>query len=270
MAKKVAALRSAPRKLFTAVNIPGAAAVKSPDSTDMSHMDLAGAVFNACVLRNINFTGADLTSAVFIDCVVDYCVFDGAAMQRVSIRNTAPSTLSRSFYECSFDGADMRNALLSEAEFRRASFKRARLKGADFGVENIRERFNEAKFGGATGVPRVAVAACPALPIGAFEGWKRCADGRIVKLLIPADAKRSAGLSNKCRASHVMTLDITSKIGNKCKNARSLLDSGGQDCAYRVGYITEAHAFDDDRWETCAPGIHFFLTRYEAHKFSMR
>src|SRR4051812_20850243 len=36
---------------------------------------------------------------------------------------------------------------------------------------------------------------------GQFIGWKKCEDSAIVKLRIPADAKRSHGSERKCRCS---------------------------------------------------------------------
>ncbi len=270
MATKVRMLRNPGKKVFMDNQRLGMWKTEGALS-DLTHMDLSGAVFSNCALKNINFSNADLTNASFLGCVIEYCVFDGADMRGVTIRNTGGGTAgSPVCYECSFAGADLRKASLGAAAIRRASFKGAKLKGADFGTDSIRSRFNESRFGGATGIPKRVVDACPVLPAGEFEAWKRCADGRIAKLLVPADARCSSGLSNKCRASHVLTLDITSRLGNKCKNARSLLDMGGQDCAYRVGYVTEAHAFSADRWETCAPGIHFFLTRREACNFRMQ
>ena len=43
---------------------------------------------------------------------------------------------------------------------------------------------------------------------GAFVGWKKCKNNVIVKLSIPADAKRSHGTERKCRASHVEVLEV--------------------------------------------------------------
>lgn len=269
MATKVRALRSPEKKVFVGDRRPG---MWRPAGTlsDMAYMDLNGAVFSNCVMRHINFAYADLSNASFLGCVMEYCVFDNANMQGVTIRSTESAAGPAVCYECSFADANLCKAMLADAVMHRAVFTGAKLRGADVGTDSIRSRFNESRFGGATGIPKRVVAACPVLPAGEFTAWKRCADGRIAKLKVPADAQRSSGLSNKCRASHVMTLDITSRLGRKCCNARSLLDVGGQDCAYRVGYVTEAHAFSTDRWETCAPGIHFFLTRKEACNFRMQ
>ena len=36
---------------------------------------------------------------------------------------------------------------------------------------------------------------------------------------------------------------------------------------YRIGETVEVPNFDDDRWNECAPGIHFFITRQEAVEY---
>lgn len=37
--------------------------------------------------------------------------------------------------------------------------------------------------------------------------------------------------------------------------------------AYRVGETVRPDRFDDDRWNECAPGVHFFITRAEAETY---
>ena len=36
---------------------------------------------------------------------------------------------------------------------------------------------------------------------------------------------------------------------------------------YHIGETVEVPDFDDNRWNECAPGIHFFITREEALKY---
>ena len=35
-------------------------------------------------------------------------------------------------------------------------------------------------------------------------------------------------------------------------------------CIYRKGETILPDSFDDNRWETCSNGIHFFITRLES------
>jgi hypothetical protein len=97
---------------------------------------------------------------------------------------------------------------------------------------------------------------------GAFVGWKKCRAGVIVKLQITESAKRSHAAERKCRASEVLVLEV---IG-----AEEGLSSHDGTVVYRKGEtVTPKDAFCDNRWEVCASGIHFFLTRKEAEEFKL-
>lgn len=97
---------------------------------------------------------------------------------------------------------------------------------------------------------------------GAFIGWKKCKDNAIVKLLIPEDAKRSSAYGRKCRCSKAIVLEITGKNGKPLKKAKSQYDN---EFEYRVGETVQpTKPFDEDRWNECASGIHFFITKQEA------
>jgi len=101
---------------------------------------------------------------------------------------------------------------------------------------------------------------------GAFVGWKKCRDGLIVKLLIPADAKRSNATGRKCRASKAEVLEIIdiNDDENKPGEAVSQWDIG---FVYRLGETIEPSGFNEDRWNECSEGIHFFITRTEAEEY---
>jgi hypothetical protein len=94
---------------------------------------------------------------------------------------------------------------------------------------------------------------------GSFVGWKKCRNNVIVKLLIPEDAKRSSATSRKCRASKAVVLEV---IG-----AEKALSRYDGTFVYEVGKEVVANGFDDDRWNECSNGIHFFMTRAEAENY---
>ena len=145
--------------------------------------------------------------------------------------------------------ADVRTAL-AEAVGRGADLRGADLYGADLrGAENI---------------PTTAAAqTIVATPEGSIIGWKK-AQGRIVKLKIPAKAKRSNATGRKCRASEARVLAIYNPDGTEASEAFSSHDP---ECRYVVGEKVYPDSFDDDRWNECAPGIHFFITREEAEAY---
>lgn len=104
------------------------------------------------------------------------------------------------------------------------------------------------------------VMACPEK--GPFIGYKKCMDGRIVTLFIPEDAKRSSSTTNKCRCNKCVVLgveDYSHDINNpiQIRSAESMY----HDFTYTVGEIIEVKDFDEDRWNECSPGIHFFMNK---------
>ena len=87
--------------------------------------------------------------------------------------------------------------------------------------------------------------------------------GYIVELEVPADAARSSATSRKCRCSHAKVISITNEDGSPA-NVDVVYSSHDGSFSYRVGEIVKPDAFDPNRWNECAPGIHFFITRQEA------
>ena len=83
----------------------------------------------------------------------------------------------------------------------------------------------------------------------------------IVKLLIPAEAKRSNATGRKCRAEFADVLEI---IGGK--KGKSDKDN---EFIYEVGKRMIPSGFDLNRWEECSTGIHFFITREEAEAYEL-
>ena len=153
------------------------------------------------------------------------------------------------------DGWENMRANLSGAELYGANLSGAELYGANlFGAYHL----DEAK---GLFLPTV----CPS--DGEFTAWKKCRDGVVVKLLIPDTALRSSASGRKCRASEAVVLTIYDNSGNEISEARSGHDS---DFIYRVGEtVKPVQEFDTNRWNECAPGIHFFVTREEAERYEL-
>src|SRR5208337_4512296 len=83
--------------------------------------------------------------------------------------------------------------------------------------------------------------------------YKKLQDSIICKLLIPAAAKRSNATGRKCRAEYAIVLG---------GEGVSQYDAS---FVYKVGETVQPREpFDEDRWNECASGIHFFVTRREA------
>ena len=154
--------------------------------------------------------------------------------------------------------ADLRYADLSDASLRCANLSGADLSGADLRDANL--RYADLRGADLRDAKNLAFPiACPEK--GSFIGWKKCRGDLIVELEICADAKRSSATGRKCRCDKAKVLSIVPPDGISAKKAVSEFDA---DFVYRVGEIVIVDDFDDNRWNECAPGIHFFITRQEA------
>jgi uncharacterized protein YjbI with pentapeptide repeats len=140
-------------------------------------------------------------------------------------------------------GADLRGATLRGADLRDADLRDADLRGAY--LRGAKVDYNTQGYH----------LSCP--EEGEFIAWKKCEGNVIVKLLIPADAKRSSATSLKCRASKAKVLEI---VGDNAVAYSTYKRS----FAYKVGEMVEVADFDEDRWNECSSGIHFFMNRAAA------
>ena len=157
-------------------------------------------------------------------------------------------------------GANLSGAILSGANLYGANLSGANLYRADLSGANLYRAYH---LDAARGLFLPTV--CPS--DGEFTAWKKCKDGAVVKLLIPDTALRSSATGRKCRASEAVVLTIYDKGGNEISEARSGHDS---DFIYRVGEtVKPVQKFDTNRWNECAPGIHFFVTREEAERYEL-
>ena len=142
------------------------------------------------------------------------------------------------------------------------------------GWRDMRADLSGADLSGAKNVPFIPYA-CP--DTGAFIGFKKAklyspdetkAQDVIVELEIPADARRSSATGRKCRCDKAKVLSVTTLDGVAVKlDAGTVRSSYATDFVYEVGRIITAPNFCEDRWEECAPGIHFFINRQEAVEY---
>ena len=164
--------------------------------------------------------------------------------------------------------ADLSSANLCGADLCNANLHDADLRGADLHSANL----HSADLCGAKNTDKIAWNAhtafyplqCP--ETGSFIGYKKAA-GKIIMLEICADAKRSSATSRKCRCSKAKVLSITHLDGSD-SGLTEVRSNYSKEFVYRVGEIAEAPDFDENRWNECTTGIHFFITRGEAVKYS--
>ena len=194
--------------------------------------DLRGADLCGANLYGANLYGADLREADL--CEADLCEADlrGANLRGANLY-----------------GANLHGANLYGADLRGANLYGANLRGANLRGAKIEESLKTNFF----------PLACP--ESGAFIGWKRCGE-HIVKLQIAEDAKRSSAYGRKCRCSKADVLAIEAIEGET--DITEIASDRDPNFVYRVGETVEVPDFDEDRWNECSTGIHFFIMRQEA------
>ena len=209
------------------------------------HDCLYGANLYGADLRGANLYGADLRGANLYGAYLR-----GADLRGANLRGA-------NLYGANLYGADLRGANLRGAYLRGANLYGADLRGADLYGANL---------------PELAIAKTSILPDeGDIIGWKKAyvddTTPVIVKLLIPSDAQRSNATGRKCRASKARVLDLQDKQGNSLPPDTTALSEYDTDFTYKTGETVQVENFDTDRWNECAPGIHFFITRIEAVEY---
>ena len=165
--------------------------------------------------------------------------------------NTILKTLLRAMkYGADLYGADLYGANLCGADLCGANLYGVNLCGADlYGADLY----------GAKG----CYLRCPST--GSFIGWKK-ADGYIVKLIIPENALRSSSTGDKCRCNKAYVEEIQN-IDGTVANIKTVHSSRDHSFVYTTGVTVEVPDFDENRWNECAPGIHFFVDRRAAVEY---
>src|SRR5574344_808535 len=151
--------------------------------------------------------------------------------------------------------ADLGCADLGWAKLGGANLRCADLGGADLGGANLRC----ADLGGAKNVPFIPTY----LPDGEFIAWKKLPNGLIAKLKILEDSKRSRSTSDKCRCDKAFVIEFQNKDGS-ISGEKTYTNNKYTECIYEVGKIVYADSWDENRWDECSHGIHFFRDRQSA------
>lgn len=162
-------------------------------------------------------------------------------------------------------GANLRGANLSGASLSGASLYNANLRGASLYNANLySSNLNNANLNNVkTNMYTIGYnLACP--EEGSFIGYKKVGK-YIVKLLIMEDSKRNSATTLKCRCDKAKVLDIEKiDTGEKIESTPSDYDIN---FIYKVGEIVKVDNFDENRWNECSTGIHFFMNKQNAIKY---
>ena len=206
---------------------------------DLRNADLRCADLVGAILSDVNLSGSNLSGAYLSGADLRCDDLSDVNLSDVNLRN---ANLSGAYLVgANLSGANLRNAILSDAD----------LSGAD--LRNINVSESTVFF-----LPQ-----CPSE--GSFVAWKK-AGKIIVKLLVTEDAKRSSATTLKCRCSKAKVLAIENMDGSESE-LKEVESSYDCNFVYRVGETVEVENFDDDRWNECSSGIHFFIARDMAVKY---
>ena len=228
--------------------------------------DLSGADIYGLDLRGANLYGANLIRA---DLRVAYLIKTDLREANLSGADLSGADL----YEAKLSGADISGADLREANLSGANLSGANLSGANLSGADLRGAdLSGANLRLAKNIPSYACRlVCP--EEGSFIGFKKARttapDFReaIVKLLITEDAKRSSATTRKCRCDKAKVISITSLDGKE--NFTTVYSYYDRIFQYTVGQTVIIDDFDEDRWNECSTGVHFFITREEAIDYTI-
>ena len=241
------------------------------ERANLRDADLSGANLRGADLSGANLRGANLRNAHLRDanlCDADLCNANlrDADLSGANLRDADLSGAN-------LRGADLSGANLRDADLRGANLRDANLHSADLCDAYLRDaNLSDANLRDAKNIDKIAWNArtafyplqCP--ETGSFIGHKK-ASGYIVELEICANAKRSSATSRKCRCSKAKVLSITHLDGSD-SGLTEVRSDYSKEFVYCVGETVEVPDFDENRWNECAPGIHFFVTREEAVKYN--
>ena len=220
---------------------------------DLKGANLRGADLWCASLWNANLEGANLSGADLRGANLESANLSGADLKGADL-NDADLTYT-DLKSANLWGADLWCADFSGADLRGADLRYAILEGANLSGADLRD----AKIN--------FYIACPEK--GSFIAFKKAGNNYnnyIVELLIPEDARRCSATSRKCRCDKAKVLSIT-KIDGTSDGVDTVYSIYDETFAYKIGELVEVKDFDDNRWNECSTGIHFFITRQEAVKY---
>lgn len=229
------------------------------DGGHLDHVNVRECTFRGGIFQEVTFEYPGFSSTIFFNTVFrDCCFLIGLGMN------------DGTFIDCGFDNCEFSgNISLFESSIPSCTFIECTFDDELTFYKNLEVSFDECE-----NVPYIPMT-CP--EEDAFFGYKLATfihrvtgetiDG-IVTVYIPRDAKRSSAYGRKCRCNKATVIGIERRNGEK-------LDDGAYDIRsrhdpsfiYHVDDTIIIDDFEEDRWEECAPGFHFFINKEEARRY---
>lgn len=224
--------------------------------TNFSYVDVKNTVlkrssFKNTKINNSSFENVNLNASKFIGCVV----FNNRFVKAELCTSLVEST--------NIFQARVSNSKIINTTFNCSTIDIVKFTNIDF----LKTIFNNSQ------IDSIELIDCKNFPFiptvcpeeGSFIGYKKTNKG-IVKLEIPADARRISGTGRKCRCDKAKVLGIY----DKNRNLLSITETSSyfdNNFIYRVGEMVEEPDYCENRWKTCSSGIHFFINFQEAVEY---
>ena len=230
---------------------------------DLRDADLYSANLCDAILCGINLYGANLFSATLCNADLRNASLRSADLRCAVLRGA--NLCGANLYGANLCYANLRSADLCYANLCGADLCGADLRCANLRNANLRDsvlsstNLYNADLSSAKNIPFTPTY----LPEGEFIGWKKLPNEIIVKLKILEDSKRSRANGDKCRCNKALVLEFQNKDGTS-SGEKEYTSNEYAKCTYKVGEIVYADSWDDNRWNECSHGIHFFIDRQSA------
>ena len=232
---------------------------KNGKCADLRWANLSEADLSKADLSKANLRGANLICADFRWADLGEADLRGVDLREADLKGV-------NLWRANLKGANLRGVDLRGANLWKANLRGANLRGVDLGEADLRGAdLGEADLRGANleGADLYYPIACPEKD--SFIGWKK-ARGYIVELEVLSEAKRSSSTGRKCRCDKARVVAIENIDGSE-SHITEVKSNYDKTFIYKIGEVVTVDDFDDDRWNECAPGVHFFITREEAVRY---
>lgn len=206
-----------------------------------------------------NFTDT-VSDTIFINCIfvsIEDSFFENCVFISCSFYNIDNSDIKQSFFKgCDFKHRSIYFSNFNDVKIHDSDFFHAIIVRTIFkNIESSKNSYFDLQ--------------CPEK--GEFIAYKKLKDFNskyICKLLIPSDAKRSSATTKKCRCSKAKVLEIIDiRTREKVNKVLHIINSTSPEYpffTYTVNEYVYPDSFDDNRWNECSNGIHFFMDKKEA------
>lgn len=238
------------------------------DDADISNTDLRFVNLKYASLNDVNFYKSDLREADLCRASLQHTNLSYANFCEATLNdaNIASSNLTYAdFGDASLVGAYLSHSNLTRADLQGANLAWTDLRNCVFYDTDLRDcNFMYANLRDSKYVSYIPFQ-CPS--DGAFIGWKKV-NNVLIKLEIPADAKRSSATTNKCRCDKAKVLGFYDSLGVNELDMTELVNDKYEKCRYVKGEMVYPDFFDEDRWNECSHGIHFFINKQDAINYN--